>query len=68
MAPKWFSSEEAAAELGVTRQYVGVLARTGALKAYRGSRRRLLFDPQTLKQYLTTHPNDSNPTPLKGAK
>lgn len=67
MPTKWLSTEEAAAELGVTRQYIGHLARTGGLPAYRGARRRLLFDPKDIRKYLDTHPTDRNPQPLKGA-
>ena len=63
---KWLTTEEVAAQLEVTRQYVSLLARTGKLRAYRGKGRLLLFAPSDVQRYITANPTNRNPQPLKG--
>jgi excisionase family DNA binding protein len=58
------SADEVAATLGVTRQYVSLLARGGKLRAYRGSRRRHLFDPKDVTVYKRSSPSNNNPVPI----
>lgn len=65
--PDLISTEEAAARLKITPQWLGVLIRTGAIRAYRGSRRRYLLDPKDVTAYRKAHPSDQNPMEVKGA-
>lgn len=69
--PDFMNTETAAAELGITPQYLGVLIREGAIRAYRGARRKYLLDPKDVARYKRDHPSDANPvliTPSKEAR
>jgi len=65
--PPPLSTEEAAVALGITRQWLGHLVRTGQLRAMRGKRRRYLFDPKDIASFKKTYPSDDHPQPVKGA-
>ena len=62
--PDFLTAEEAAAEIGITPQYLGVLIRNGGIRAYHGSRRKYLLDPKDVLAYRKAHPSDTNPLPV----
>lgn len=64
--PSLLNADEAAEAIGITRQWLGHLVRTGQLRAQRGSRRRYLFDPADITLFKKTYATDLNPLPTKG--
>ncbi len=60
------TADEVAAMLGITRQWLGHLVRSGQLPAHRGKRRRYLFKHNDVSTFKKAYPSDTNPIPTKG--